>query len=87
MSVQADVLHRLLLELGLIYFLIGHDLGVIRSICDEVAVIYRGKLVEQGPVARIFDHPASDYTQAPLAVMPDPGPDRSSFRQPEGAAI
>lgn len=83
-SVQADVLnllHRLQEELGLTYFFISHDLGVIRYICDEVAVIYRGKLVEQGPVDQIFDHPESDYTRSLLAAMPDPDPDRSMFRQ------
>ncbi|SMF18064.1 oligopeptide transport system ATP-binding protein [Xaviernesmea oryzae] len=82
-SVQADVLnllHRLQEELGLTYFFISHDLGVIRYICDDVAVIYRGKLVEQGPVAEIFDHPKSDYTRMLLDAMPDPDPDHSPFR-------
>lgn len=82
-SVQAEVLnllHRLQQELGLTYFFISHDLAVIRYICDEVAVIYRGKLVEQGPVAGIFDHPQSDYTRMLLDAMPDPDPDRSPFR-------
>ncbi|MGK6314824.1 ABC transporter ATP-binding protein [Neorhizobium sp. DT-125] len=82
-SVQADVLnllHGLQMELGLTYFFISHDLGVIRYICDDVAVIYRGKLVEQGPVAEIFDHPKSDYTRMLLDAMPDPDPDRSPFR-------
>ncbi|WP_454856339.1 ABC transporter ATP-binding protein [Rhizobium binxianense] len=83
-SVQADVLnllHRLQVELGLTYFFISHDLGVIRYICDDVAVIYRGKLVEQGPVAEIFDNPKSDYTRMLLNAMPDPDPDRSPFRR------
>jgi ABC-type oligopeptide transport system ATPase subunit len=83
-SVQADVLnllHRLQVELGLTYFFISHDLGVIRYICDDVAVIYRGKLVEQGPVAAIFDNPQSDYTRMLLDAMPDPDPDRSPFRK------
>lgn len=83
-SVQADVLnllHRLQEELDLTYFFISHDLGVIRYICDDVAVIYRGKLVEQGPVAEIFDHPKSDYTRMLLDAMPDPDPDRSPFRR------
>ncbi|MGN6766789.1 MAG: ATP-binding cassette domain-containing protein [Rhizobiaceae bacterium] len=84
-SVQADVLnllHRLQEELGLTYFFISHDLGVIRYICDEVAVIYRGKLVEQGEVADIFDRPQSDYTRMLLSAMPDPDPDLSPFRRP-----
>jgi ABC-type oligopeptide transport system ATPase subunit len=83
-SVQADVLnllHRLQQDLGLTYFFISHDLGVIRYICDDVAVIYRGKLVEQGPVESIFDNPQSDYTRMLLAAMPDPDPDRSPFRK------
>lgn len=82
-SVQADVLnllHRLQGELGLTYLFISHDLGVIRYICDEVAVIYHGKLVEQGAVDQIFNHPASVYTRSLLAAMPDPDPQRSPFR-------
>ncbi|MEO3386855.1 ATP-binding cassette domain-containing protein [Mesorhizobium sp. CAU 1741] len=83
-SVQADVLnllHRLQQELGLTYFFISHDLGVIRYICDDVAVIYRGKIVEQGPVAEIFDSPQNEYTRMLLDAMPDPDPDRSPFRR------
>ena len=83
-SVQAEVLnllHGLQQELGLTYFFISHDLGVIRYICDDVAVIYRGKLVEQGPVAEMFDHPKSDYTRRLLDAIPDPDPDRSPFRK------
>lgn len=87
-SVQADVLnllHRLQEELGLTYFFISHDLGVIRYICDEVAVIYRGKLVESGPVEDIFERPTNEYTRMLLDAMPDPDPDRSPFRQAASA--
>jgi peptide/nickel transport system ATP-binding protein/oligopeptide transport system ATP-binding protein len=83
-SVQAEVLnllHRLQDELGLTYFFISHDLGVIRYVCDEVAVIYRGKVVEQGPVDEIFDHPKDEYTRMLLNAMPDPDPDLSPFRR------
>ncbi len=83
-SVQADVLnllHNLQRELGLTYFFISHDLGVIRYICDDVAVIYRGKLVESGPVGDIFERPQNDYTRMLLEAMPDPDPERSPFRK------
>lgn len=60
---------------------ISHDLGVICCICDDVAVTYRGKLVEAGPVVDIFERPQSDYTRMLLEAMPDPNPDRSPFRQ------
>lgn len=82
-SVQAEVLnllHRLQNELGLTYFFISHDLGVIRYVCDDVAVIYRGRLVEQGPVGRVFDAPEHVYTRMLLDAMPDPDPERSPFR-------
>lgn len=82
-SVQADVLNlldRLQKELGLTYFFISHDLGVIRYICDEVAVIYRGRIVEQGPVGRIFERPENDYTRMLIGAMPNPDPDLSPFR-------
>ena len=82
-SVQADVLNlldRLQKELGLTYFFISHDLGVIRYICDDVAVIYRGNLVEQGTVSQIFDNPQNDYTRLLMNAMPNPDPDLSPFR-------
>ncbi|USQ73037.1 ATP-binding cassette domain-containing protein [Roseomonas mucosa] len=81
-SVQAQVLnllHELQAQLGLTYFFISHDLGVIRYICDRVALIYRGQLVEEGDTEAVFRSPASDYARMLLAAMPDPDPDRSPF--------
>ncbi|MDU7521124.1 MAG: ATP-binding cassette domain-containing protein [Roseomonas mucosa] len=81
-SVQAQVLnllHELQAQLGLTYFFISHDLGVIRYICDRVALIYRGQLVEEGDTETVFRSPASDYARMLLAAMPDPDPDRSPF--------
>ena len=81
-SVQAQVLnllHELQAQLGLTYFFISHDLGVIRYICDRVALIYRGQIVEEGDTEAVFRNPASDYARMLLAAMPEPDPDRSPF--------
>ncbi|MCU4752795.1 ABC transporter ATP-binding protein [Halobacteria archaeon AArc-curdl1] len=72
-SVQAQVLN--LLEdlqddFGLTYLLISHDLSVIRHICDRVAVMYLGEIVEIGLVEEIFQNPTHPYTEALLASVP-----------------
>ena len=88
-SVQAQVLnllHELQQQLGLTYFFISHDLGVIRYVCDRVALIHRGRLVEEGETEQVFQAPRSDYARSLLAAMPDPDPDRSPFRQGLGSA-
>ncbi len=75
-SVQAQVLNLLTdlqNRLGLTYFFISHDLAVIRYLCDRVALIHQGQLVEQGPSAQIFETPQSDYTRQLLAAMPELG--------------
>ncbi len=61
--------------------MITHDLGAIPYICDDVAVIYRGKPVERGPVEDIFERPTNDYKRMLLNAMPDRDPNRSPFRQ------
>jgi ABC-type oligopeptide transport system ATPase subunit len=86
-SVQAQVLnllHELQLRLGLTYLFISHDLGVIRYVCDRVALIHRGVIVEEGPTERVFTAPQQDYTRMLIAAMPDPDPDRSPFRAAVG---
>src|SRR4249920_2763365 len=55
-------------ELALIF--ITHNLGIVAKMCDQVAVMYAGRLVEWGPVTRIFDAPAHPYTQALLGSIP-----------------
>ena len=66
-STQAQVL-KLLRALqdkhGLAYLFISHNLEVIRALCEEVVVMYRGRVVEHGPAERIFDNPQTDYTKA-----------------------
>jgi microcin C transport system ATP-binding protein len=71
MSVQAqivDLLRALQDAHNLAYLFISHDLKVVRAMADEVIVIKDGKVMEQGPAARIFDHPQTAYTKALMAA-------------------
>ncbi len=72
-TIQAQVLRlikRTREELGLSLILITHDLGVVAHMVDHVAVMYLGRVVESGPVERIFDDPAHPYTRALLRSIP-----------------
>jgi peptide/nickel transport system ATP-binding protein/oligopeptide transport system ATP-binding protein len=76
-SVQAQILQlltKLREEQGLAYLFISHQLGVVRSIADAVAVMYLGKIVEQAPTEQIFRNPLHPYTQALMAAAPIPNP-------------
>jgi oligopeptide transport system ATP-binding protein len=75
-SVQAQILNllrELREEFQLSYLLISHDLDVIRYMSDEVAVMYRGRIVEHAPCQRLFDNPQHPYTAALLAARPGRG--------------
>jgi oligopeptide/dipeptide ABC transporter ATP-binding protein len=77
-SVQAQILNLLIdlqKRLNLTYLVISHDLGVIRYMCDRVALMYLGRIMELGRVEQIFDAPQHPYTQALLSAMPEPDPD------------
>jgi len=72
-TIQAQILElmrELQREMGMSIILITHDLGVIAETCDEVAVMYAGRIAEQGPVEEIFAHPAHPYTRGLLASIP-----------------
>ncbi len=72
-SIQAQILNlfmALRAELGLTYLFISHDLGVVEHLSDRVVIMYLGRIVEQAPVAEIFQHPNHPYTQALLAEIP-----------------
>src|SRR6201991_4367106 len=76
-TVQAQIL-KLLKDiqsrLGMAILFITHDLGIVRKIADRVCVMSKGKIVEQGPVERIFSAPEHPYTRALLAAEPNPDP-------------
>ena len=73
-SIQAQVLNLLADlqdELGLTYFFIAHDLGVVRHVSDRIAVMYLGEIVEVGDVDPLYDAPAHPYTEALLSASPE----------------
>ncbi|AGB15706.1 oligopeptide/dipeptide ABC transporter, ATP-binding protein [Halovivax ruber XH-70] len=76
-SVQAEIinlLEDLQEEFGLTYLFIAHDLSVVRHICDRVAVMYLGNIMEIGPTEELFTDPANPYTHSLLSAIPEPDP-------------
>ena len=72
-TVQAQILEllkQLQDDLGMAMLIISHDLGIVRHVADRVAVMTDGKIVEQGPVAQVFEQPQHDYTKHLLAAEP-----------------
>jgi len=76
-SIQAQILRllkKLQKEYNLAYLFISHDLSVVYHVCDEVLIMYLGRIVERGPVEQIFKNPAHPYTKALLSAVPLPDP-------------
>ena len=83
-STQAQVinlLQDLQEELGLAYLFIAHDLSIVRHVSHRIAVMYLGRIVEEGAAEEIYDSPTHPYTEALLSAVPEPNPARQRARE------
>ncbi len=86
-SIQAQVLNLFLdlrRDLGLTALFISHDLSVVRHVCDRVAIMYLGRVVELAPAQELYARPAHPYTQALFRSVPTLGTGRRAFQPIEG---
>lgn len=82
-SVQAQILNLLSdlqSEFQLAYLFISHDMAVVRHMCTRLAVMYRGKIVEEGPREAVVGSPSHPYTRSLLSAVPEPDPRRVRVR-------
>ena len=82
-----ELLNRLQRELGIGYLFISHDLTTVRYLCQRVAVMYLGQIVEEGSVRQIFTQPKHPYSQALLSAHLFPDPNRRRVEHPTPAAL
>jgi oligopeptide transport system ATP-binding protein len=89
-SIQAQILNLLKdlqRDFGLTYLFISHDLAVVRTMSDRIAVMNQGKLVEIGPADEIYNQPKDEYTKALFTAVPVPDPRRQRERKAERARL
>jgi oligopeptide transport system ATP-binding protein len=89
-SIQAQILNLLKdlqRDFGLTYLFISHDLAVVRTMSDEIAVMNQGKLVEVGDAEQVYSHPKDEYTKALFTAVPVPDPRRQRERKAERARL
>jgi oligopeptide/dipeptide ABC transporter ATP-binding protein len=87
LTIQAqylNLLRDLQREHGLALIFITHNLGIVAKMCDQLAVMYAGRVVESGPVSRVFNAPAHPYTEALLKSIPRMGDNRERLTAIEG---
>jgi oligopeptide transport system ATP-binding protein len=85
-SIQAQILNLLKdlqRDLGLAYLFVAHDLAVVRTMSDRIAVMNKGKIVETGQAEQVYKSPQDEYTRALLAAVPVPDPRRMRERKRE----
>jgi oligopeptide/dipeptide ABC transporter ATP-binding protein len=89
-SVRTKILSLLLdlqRSLGLTYVFITHDLATARFVCDSIAIMYLGQVVEQGPARAVYAEPRHPYTKALLAAVPQPDPSKRAKKEIPGGEI
>ncbi|MCQ0093426.1 ABC transporter ATP-binding protein [Roseovarius sp. M141] len=79
-SIQGQIINLLMdlgqrMDLGMIF--IAHDLAMVRRLCDRIAVMYLGRIVEEGPTEEVFANPSHPYTRSLIEAIPEIDPDRS----------
>lgn len=84
-SIRAQILNLMMdlqKELGLTYIMIAHDMSLVRQVCDRVAVMYVGKIVETADTEELYSHPAHPYTRALLSAVPIADPTKKMAALP-----